>query len=373
MNHRKNILAVLEGRSPERIPWSPRLEIWYKAHKSMGTLPEKYSGWSLREIERDLGVATPARAGKVFSTRIRNVDIREQRQESTVMREYVTPVGKVTSLNRQSEDLARIGIIGLDLEYMIKGPEDYPIVEYIVEHSDVIPCYEEYLLYDDEIGDEGLPMVHLGQDPMDQILQELIGYNNAYYHLYDYRNLVLHLYEVLKEYAEKVQKVVLDSPARLVVQGEHFDSMMTPPKIFSDYMIPYFQPFAEQLKERGKVLGCHGDADTSKLLPLIKEAGFGLVECFVTAPMVPVTLREARNVFGNDVIIWGGIPSTILCDPVSDKEFEEYMVNLFQDISPGDAFILGVADNVMPEAKLIRIIKVSEMVAEYGQYPIRIN
>jgi hypothetical protein len=70
------------------------------------------------------------------------------------------------------------------------------------------------------------------------------------------------------------------------------------------------------------------------------------------------------------MIIWGGVPSTILEDLVSDEEFEEYMVDLFRTIAPGDAFILGVADNVTGPSKLSRVIRVGELVEEYGKYPI---
>ena len=47
------------------------------------------------------------------------------------------------------------------------------------------------------------------------------------------------------------------------------------------------------------------------------------------------------------------------------------MIDVFKTIAPGDAFILGVADNVMPEAKIERIRRVTEMVEEYG-YPVQI-
>ena len=96
-----------------------------------------------------------------------------------------------------------------------------------------------------------------------------------------------------------------------------------------------------------------------------------MAECFVTAPMVPVTMAQARAVLGREVIIWGGIPSVMLCEPVSDEQFAAYMHDLFRTIAPGDAFILGVADNVMAEAKLERIEQVSEMVQMVGQVPIR--
>ena len=370
MNHRERFLAVLEGRSPDRIPWYPRLEIWYEAHRRLGTLPEKYQGWSLRDIERDLGVGSPARESEVFRSEIRDVEICTHKQGYETTTEYHTPLGTVTTLLRDSEDLQRVGIRGQEVEHLIKRPEDYAVVEYLIEHTQIIPTYEAYLAYETEVGDAGYPLMHMGQDPMDRILQELIGYNAAYYHLQDYPDRVAHLQEVLEDQAAKIQQIVLDSPARLILYGYHFDSQMTPASLFRKHMLPHFRAFADRLHARGKYLACHADADSTLLLDLIKQAGFDMVDCFVTAPMAPVTLAQARRVWGKDVIIYGGIPSIMLCDPVGEDEFEDHLRQLFRDVVPGDAFMLGVADNVMPEAKLERLVRVSEMVEQHGYYPL---
>ena len=372
MTNRERLLAIMAGRSPDRIPWIPRLQIWYEAHKRRGTLPARYKGWSLREIERDLGMGTPAREGRVFRTVLRDVEVNVHEQGDETRTEYITPLGTVSTLTRRSEVLERGGITHrMEVEHMIAGPQDYAVTEYLIEHTEIVPTYQEYLAYEAEVGQDGVPLVSIGPDPMYRILRELIGYDRAFFHLHDYPDRISHLLGVLQEQAAQIQRIVLGSPAVLILQGEHFDSQMTPPYLFEKYMLPYFQPFAERLHERGKVLACHADADTSLLLDLIVEAGFDMAECFVTAPMVPVTLEQARAAFGSDVIIWGGVPSVMLCDPVSDQAFEEYMRDLFQAIAPGDAFILGVADNVMAEAKLERIERVSEMVQAYGAYPIQ--
>ena len=372
MTNRERLLAIMAGRSPDRIPWIPRLQIWYEAHKRRGTLPARYKGWSLREIERDLGMGTPAREGRVFRTVLRDVEVNVHEQGDETRTEYITPLGTVSTLTRRSEVLERGGITHrMEVEHMIVGPQDYAVAEYLIEHTEIVPTYQEYLAYEAEVGQDGVPLVSIGPDPMYRILREWIGYDLVFFHLHDYPDRISHLLGVLQEQAAQIQQIVLDSPAVLILQGEHFDSQMTPPYLFEKYMLPYFQPFAERLHERGKVLACHADADTSLLLDLIVEAGFDMAECFVTAPMVPVTLEQARAAFGSDVIIWGGVPSVMLCDPVSDQAFEEYMRDLFQAIAPGDAFILGVADNVMAEAKLERIERVSEMVQAYGAYPIQ--
>ena len=48
------------------------------------------------------------------------------------------------------------------------------------------------------------------------------------------------------------------------------------------------------------------------------------------------------------------------------------MMELFSTIAPGDAFILGVADNVTMPADLSRIVRIGEMVEEFGKYPVQV-
>lgn len=370
MTHRERLLAVIEGKPPDRIPWVPRLLLWYTAHQKQGTLPPRFRGMSLREIERELGLGAPARDGRIFKTRLNGVELKTNRKGVETLTEYITPVGVVSTLHRHSEELARVGLPTLEIEHMIKRAEDYPIVESIIEHTEVIPTYDEYLAYEKEIGDDGVPLVQIGQCPMHRILREFVGYNRAYYELYDHPAQIERLLATLDEYAAKLQGVALESPAKMILYGIHFDSQMTPPPLFKEYFLPHFKAFSEALHAYNKILVCHADNDTKLLLPLIKNAGFDMAECFVTAPMVPCTLAEARGAWGKDVIIWGGIPSSILCPPVTDEAFEAYMLDLFRTIAPGDAFILGVADNVMPDAYIERVIRVGEMVEAYGYYPV---
>ena len=46
------------------------------------------------------------------------------------------------------------------------------------------------------------------------------------------------------------------------------------------------------------------------------------------------------------------------------------MRDVFRTVAPGDAFILEVAGNTMPRAKIERIERISELVEERGRYPI---
>ena len=373
MTNRERILAILDGSPPDRVPWIPRFGIWHKARLATGTLPERYRGMSLRELERDLGVGTPAREGTIFVHEYRGVEVRSQPvDEMNTVTEYVTPVGTLSTLDRRSALLADKGIRGMDVGHLVKGPEDYEIIEYLVENEEYRPTYEEYLQYEADVGDDGYPLVNCGDCPFHFWLRTLVGYNRAYLHLSDFPGKVERLLDLLTQRdREKVWPLMAESPARMLLHGAHFSSSMTPPPMYERYILPYYEELSEFLRGSGKTLCLHADADSRLILDQIKRSGYGMAETFTTEPMVSCTLEQGRRAFGGDVIIWGGVPSVILEENYSDEYFEAYMRKVFRTIAPGDAFILGVADNVLPDADIERIRRISEMVEEWGEYPVR--
>jgi len=373
MTNRERLLAIMAGKSPDRIPWIPRLQSWYNAHVVQGTLPAEYEGLSLRQIERKLGMGTAARDARIFTVEQRG-DIETERREegNTTLTIYHTPAGVVSTRYRGSEELARVGIGALEIEHMIKGPEDFAAVEYMVQNQFYEPDYAAYRAYEAEIGEDGYPMTQVGDAPFHHYLQKLAGYQTAYYLPADYPEKVEHLIGLMEELErERLWPVVADSPARMILHGVHFDSSMTPPPHFSRYISPYYRDFSALLRERGKTLTTHADSDCRLILPHLKEAGFGMAETFTTYPQVSCTLEEARRAWGRQVIIWGGVPSVLLMEETySEASFDDYMRQIFRTVAPGDAFILSVSDMVMPGTKVDRLKRIAEMVEAWGAYPV---
>jgi hypothetical protein len=61
--------------------------------------------------------------------------------------------------------------------------------------------------------------------------------------------------------------------------------------------------------------------------------------------------------------VWGGIPSVILLESsTTDQVFEAYIDDLFGSIGAGERLILGVSDNVPPEATLDRLAAIKKRV-----------
>jgi len=372
MTNRERILTILDGGMPDRIPWIPRLQIWYDAHRRAGTLPAKYQGLRLREVERRVFGGTAARDGIIYRSQLEGVEVRSHQVDALeTVTEYVTSVGTVTTRQRGSAQLRAEGIQDAQTEFMLKERKDYAVVEYLVQHTRYAPAYEEYADYEREIGDDGYPMVNCGDCPFHYWMRALTGYNDAYYHLHDFPHEVERLVATLTDvYRDTIWRYLVESPARLLMHGHHLSSQMTPPTLFARYIEPYYRELTALTRPAGKVIALHGDNDTRQILPHIERAGFGMVECFVTSPMVNTTLAEARKCWGDRVIVWGGVPSVILEEPYTQEQFEQHMDEVFQTVAPGHAFILGIADNAMPGSKIERIEQITQMVAKRGQLPM---
>jgi len=372
MTNRERILAVLDGKTPDRIPWIARLRLWYGARLSEGNMPARFQGMSEVEVGRELRCGNPARDGKVFKVRYEGMDVQLEEEPGVIRKRFITPYGSVVYGQIAAGGDTKGWIEGgLPLEHPIRSVEDYKVWEYVVEHTHYDPCYEDYLAYEQQVGDDGYPMLNAGDCPFHYYLLHLVGYNNAYFHMFDHANEFEHLMTVMTQVEkERLWPVVANSPARMILHGAHFDSQMTPPHMFKKYITPYYQEFGALLHSKNKRLVWHADDDTKDILGDVKEAGFDMSECFCTAPMVSVTLEEARAAWGTDVAIFGGIPSLLLEPNYPQEEFEQYVLDVFRTVAPGNGFILGVADNVMPTSVIERLERISELVEQYANCPI---
>jgi len=356
-------LSVLEGKKQERVLFTPRLDIWYDSNKARGTLPARYADSTLEEVRMDLGVDMSVRDGRIFDTIRENVDIKEETFPNMVRRHYLTPVGEVFEDLSIDPDSEKSGIKRhIITKHLIEKSEDYDIVGYIIDNTRYEPCFEEFLRYEETIGDRGYPLCVIGLIPMNEILLNLIGYNDAYYQITDNLEKVEHLNFRLENKMREMHSILLDSPARLFLHGAHFDTQMTPPGIFSRYFVPYYNRLIPELNRRGKYIAAHQDADASALLGLYLKAGINVADCFACSPLVKCTFEEAISVWGDRVVIWGGIPSTLLIpEECPEEEFEAHMKMILGNISKGRV-ILAVSDNVMPEADINRIRKIVDMI-----------
>ena len=370
MNEKERILAAFRRQEVDRVPWCPRLLLWYTAHKTRGTLPARYQGWELFDIYRDLEAAISMRMYPL-ETRWAGVEVATRHEGLNIFTEYRTPVGTVSTRNEVTSGLADVGIHGYDVEKMIKEERDYDVVFWMLEHAEFVPLFAEFETMQKQIGGDGIVVANFYRSPLQDAMITYMHIEQAFLEMYDHPAKFEQLLAAIADFNRRALDTALDSPAELIISNDNFDGEITNPVLFQKYCAPYFRELAQRVHARGKLLGSHIDGDSTPLLHVFHRVGIDVADCFTPKPMTNVTTGEARQIWGKDTVIWGGVPSSILCQPYGDDEFAAFIDNLFAEIAPGDAIVLAVGDNVMPEAEIERVRYVAKMVKEQGQYPIR--
>src|SRR5512135_770168 len=132
--HRKRIFATIRGEMPDKIPYAPRLDLWFSANKKRGTLPDAYQGfghydqvsrdqdWAIAKVvleyqghgddailDRALGFYRIPAQG-YFACLPGDVERRVKREGERIHLEYVTPKGPVRAAFVYSEEMQRSGV-----------------------------------------------------------------------------------------------------------------------------------------------------------------------------------------------------------------------------------------------------------------------
>ena len=386
MTHKECLLAACRGQLPDRIPWVPRLDLWYKAQVRAGTLPSPFAGMSLREITEAMGVDYHAvvpdfrdlrspeddvdRCLGIYrlrtmplETHLRNVD-REVRIEGDLTHiTYHTPAGSVSCAFGYTEEMRDAGVsITWIAEHALKGPEDIPALIHIFSNLEVVRTYEQYQAWQEWVGDAGLAVGYAssGASPMHHILHDLMDPMALFLALYDYPDQLRALTEAMEPWFRAMHAALVESPAEVVFLGANYDETITYPPFFEEHILPWLAELAEAAHARGKLLLTHTDGENQLLLPLYRRAGFDIADSLCPAPMTKVTLAEAIEALPG-VTIWGGIPSVALLEEsMSEGDFRRLVDEAVALARGRSHLILGIADTTPAGAKWERIDYITE-------------
>lgn len=396
---KEQMLRAIRGQWADQLPWVPRIDLWHNAHSYRGTLPTVFQkDASLEEVADYIGgghhkvVPEFLKARAPEDTIDRGIGIYRLKEMAcrpelvgvdrevkcngdTTTVTYHTPVGSVSCKMLYTEKMRQSGISQTWIsEHVIKKPEDYAVVGYIFKNIKVHPAYDTFLQVQTEVGERGLVIAwaSTSASPMHHILKHFFDATTFYLEMYDHPGELRQLCEDMEPYFEQVFNVIAQSPAEVIHFGSNYDAMITYPPFFKEHMLPCLQRFSDLLHAHGKFLLSHCDGENRGLLELIRESGIDVAEAVCPQPMTKVTLTEVRRVFQGKVTVFGGIPSIALLESaMSDEEFETFMTGLFDEISPGDRFILSISDTTPPDAKFDRLLRITEMVRERGQLPMK--
>ncbi len=387
------MLATLRGEPTDQIPWAPRMDLWSIANKERGTLPPRFEGLDTVGIAQELGVACHAvradftrdRDPKDFALRglgIENhpdapyrVELDGLRMEFSFEQDRYrtriwTSCGEISFSLEHTAAMKREGVsIPYVQDFAIKSVEDFPAIAEIFEHLKVVPTLDRYADFHRRIGEHGIAVSNgvVGASPMHGIFHDLVSQEEFFYLYVDDRPALTQLAQRMDTFYEKTLEVALQSQAEVIYWGANYDQSLTTPTFFETEITPWLQRMSDRTHAAGKYMLTHTDGENQKLLPLYPSCRFDVAESVCPQPMTRCSLQEVRAGMGPQITIWGGIPSVaLLQEQMDDQAFELYLDKMFADIGTGERLILGVSDNVPPDADLCRLKFITERVEDFG-------
>ena len=363
--------TIFRGDAPEVIPAVFRLGAWYNSQVAAGQLPAEVAGLTLPEVETHLGLANSARTGRVFEVRYRDpVKCVQSRRGDEVITDWHTPAGQLRLVRRFLDGAEAAGLMPTTSEYPIKTLDDYAAYQQIVEHTEYVPAYQDWLDYDRQIGPASLPMLILGTIPIHSLLIQWTGYEKGYFDLFDRPDVVLPVIEAANTVNRRMWDIVAESGAQLVMHGVNFDTAMTSPPVFREHFLPYLKAFNQRMHQAGKLVAFHADGNMSGLLDLVVEADYDVADCFACQPMVACTIEQARQVWADKITIWGALPGTLLEPDVPRDQLIEHLEHIYRVMAPGKRFVLGLADQALPSSSWEHIKLAAQWAGRHGSFPI---
>jgi hypothetical protein len=174
----------------------------------------------------------------------------------------------------------------------------------------------------------------------------------------------------MKKAFDQAAQIAVDSPAEVLMIPENLSSEMVGPEFFRLYMQDYQTEWTRKIREAGKYSFIHIDGTLGGLLQEEAAVGFSVLEALTPYPVGDLKIGDLATVAGDSKsILWGGIPGVYFTANVSDEEFDRHVKEVLSVMVKEPRYVLGVADQVPPDALESRVRRVSELVDKFGNYP----
>lgn len=254
-----------------------------------------------------------------------------------------TPVGEVYATFRAGGGYGS----HCALERYIKGPDDYKAVEFWVRDTLYQPVYDDLLRARENVGEDGYVAGSMGYSPLMDMRVNLLGIERFSLDLYDRPDLFFSLYEALAAKHREAYPILADSPADVVIYCGNCSPEIFGRERFGKYCASLYNELGEQLHAKGKLLGCHLDANNANWADVVAASRLDVIEAFTPAPDTDMSIADARAAWP-DKVLWLNFPSSVHLAPA--ERVREQTRELLRQAAPGHGLIIGVTENIPDHA-----------------------
>ena len=365
MTRREAYYHALRCEPTDQLIWTSNFDHWYNVNTQNGTIPAEYRGLSCNDLMRAVGSTLWRRVTVVRPVLDPSVQYEYDDRGEEVFEHYRTPIGELHTRHQMAPDSSHALFL---CEHRVKTLENIRVLQYVIEATGYELVTEDYEQQRAEVGDDGIVLTGLPCIPFIQFAKNDVGYQNAYYLMADYPDEVDAVLEAYTKNFLQAYRVAAQGPCELITNGDNMDQLTCPPAYFQRYAVPFYQQVREILHAGGKISQGHWCGQLSELIPYMPNCGLDAVEAMTPEPMSRVNMRAAMDVLEGKIAIQGGVPSVYMChEGCTRDELADYIRKLLSEVGHCRGFMLGMGDNVPPNADFARVKMISEMVAEYNR------
>jgi len=384
MTGKERILATLQRKQHDRVPFIPNIWQWFYHHKYQGTLHPDLRGCetyidALRVLGADIihklaGLETYSFTIDGYESwfegsrpRIPAVTERLLFTEGTVFREkWPTPHGAITRAwtYREMDGTA------VETELLLKNfDSDYEAIRYWLEHRQISIDFARFHQGLEEVGDDGLVPVYLSSTPLKQ-MHWLARQDNASLLIYDHPEQIQALMRIHeRQVLAHLENVVDMDDAWLFVIRDNVDSLFYSPPFVRDYCLPTVKKIVDIVHSRGKFVFWHACGKLKALAPLIAESGVDTMEGHAAPPLGDWEYIDALRM--NDTYLVNGgmyVPYQELTGPTAAQQIDTFVHDLFESFGPlKNRVLFATGCNWSPLAPYENLVAFFEAVRKYGQ------
>ncbi len=359
----ERILAIFERKSVDRIPFNIRHEYWYLVNKKKGTLPKEFEKLDFPDVCEKLGASWRCYSGyyvesfvKVYYENVQFVTERYNRRIRIIIK---TPLGNLERIH----GLDKWELSSQTIEYPIKHPKDFKIMEYVLDNVKVEFDHKTYQKLKQRVRGRGIVSYFFPRSPFQALIYNYLGAFRTFKFLIRHKKEVEDFMEVIKRHNQKFFEVLAKSPVKILNLGENIDVRFTSPKLFEKYCLEYYQEVADYLHKHGKYVHIHVDGYAKPLLPLLKETGLDGIEALTPKPVGDMTLEDIKKALGDEMIIIDGIPYIYFLPTINVEKLKNFVKKIIT-MFPNN-LILGISDELPPPADVRRVKLVSQIIEEH--------
>jgi hypothetical protein len=294
---RENLTTALEGGLSEHTPLS--VLDWFFTDP-------RYNFEEWRPLfDQGLGLVVQCQTARLVEHGVKTtVEHRAEGDRRYTVRRKKTPVGTVQSVTINSIRVPRP--MEWPQQYWVETPEDYRILRWIVEHTEVLTQYEAFGRAEERAGDRGIVVVLGGRSPAMSIQIDCAGGERFALDLAHGTDELFELYEAEKELFLAVNSAIAAGPGAFVTWCEQLTIDMLGPRRYAELLMPVYQEAVPVHESANKRVLVQYDGKLRAAADLIARAPFHVIEMLTEPPEGDMPLDQCRAAWP-DKVLWANI------------------------------------------------------------------